>query len=51
MAQDLQTLARAASRLEARFAAELDLCDQSQIREEIKTLNDRIDRDRERFSL
>jgi hypothetical protein len=37
--------------LEARFAAELDLCDQSQIREEIKTLNDRIDRDRERFSL
>ena len=51
MAQDLQTLARAASRLEARFVAELDLGDQSQIREEIKALNDRIDRDRERFSL
>jgi hypothetical protein len=51
MAQDLPTLAHTVSRLEARFVAELDIGDQSQIRQEIKTLNDRIDRDRERFSL
>ena len=51
MARDLQTLARAASRLEARFAAELDLVEQSQIREEIEALNAHIARVSQRFSL
>jgi hypothetical protein len=44
MAEELQTLERAASRLEARLVAEPDFGEQSQIREEIETLNAQIAR-------
>jgi hypothetical protein len=51
MAQDLQILAHAASRLEAGLAAQLSLTNQNQIREEIETLNAHIARVSQRFAL
>ena len=51
MAQELETFARLASRLEAGLAAELDLANRSQVREEIETLNAHIARVSQRFSL
>jgi len=49
MAQELHILARAVSRLEAQFVADLDRVDQSQIRKEIETLNTQITRVSQRF--
>jgi hypothetical protein len=49
MAQELQVLARVASRLEALLAGEADPVKQSQIREEVEALTARIAVDRRLF--